>query len=144
MENLKPITLYIGTYTHREAHVDGIAAGIYVYQLQPATGELSYVATVSGAGTVNPSYLAIAPDKGCVYVANEISGGESGIGTVSAFAIDPATKNLTYLNQQATHGLAPCHVIVEPNGRFALTANYGTGNVTVLPIEVKRPTGRSE
>ena len=53
---------------------------------------------------------------------------------MSAFAIDPVTGGLRYLNQQSTHGLSPCYVSIEPAGRYCLVANYGTGNLCVLPI----------
>jgi 6-phosphogluconolactonase len=134
------ITAYIGTYTRREAFVDGKAEGIYVYHLDPSSGELTYSATVAGAGTVNPSFLTLGPDKRCLYAVNEITGGNAPHGkgphgTVSAFAINPETRRLSYLNEQSTHGLAPCHATIEPEGRYCLVANYETGSVCVLPIE---------
>ena len=57
------ITTYIGTYTRRESFVDGKAEGIYIYHLDPSSGALTYAATVAGAGTVNPSFLTLGPDK---------------------------------------------------------------------------------
>jgi 6-phosphogluconolactonase len=128
------ITTYIGTYTRRETFVNGKAEGIYIYNLDPGSGELTYATTVTGAGTVNPSFLTLAPDKSCLYAVNEITGGKGPYGTVSAFAIDPLTRHLSYLNQQSTHGLAPCYVSIEPEGRYCLVANYETGSVCVLPI----------
>jgi hypothetical protein len=50
------ITAYIGTYTRRESFVDGKAEGFYIYHLDPASGELTRAATVSGPGTVNPRF----------------------------------------------------------------------------------------
>jgi 6-phosphogluconolactonase len=94
---------------------------------------LTYEATVAGAGTINPSFLIPASDRGCLYAVNEITGGKGPHGTVSAFAIDPETKGLTFLNQQSTYGLAPCFVSIDPSGRYALVANYETGSVCVLP-----------
>ena len=129
------ITLYIGTYTRRESFVDGKAEGIYIYHLDPSSGQLTYAATVAGAGTVNPSYLTLGPDGRRLYAVNEITGGKGPHGTVSAFAVDPATGHLRYLNQQSTHGLAPCYASVEPAGRYCLVANYETGNLCVLPIQ---------
>ena len=128
------ITAYIGTYTRRESFVDGKAEGIYIYHLDPTSGELTYAATVKGDGTVNPSFLTLAPDKSCLYAVNEITGGKGPHGTVSAFAIDPETRHLSYLNQQSTHGLAPCYASIEPEGRYCLVANYETGSVCVLPV----------
>ena len=140
MKNSDRITTYIGTYTRRESFVDGKAEGIYIYLLDPASGELTYAATVNGAGTVNPSYLTLSPDKSCLYAVNEITGGNAPQGkdphgTVSAFAIDPLTRHLSYLNQQSTHGLAPCYASIEPEGRYCLVANYETGSLCVLPVQ---------
>ena len=129
------ITSYIGTYTRRESFVDGKAKGIYVYRLDPGSGELTHAATVAGPGTLNPSYVTLGPDKRRLYAVNEVTGGKGPHGTVSAFAIDPATGDLSYLNQQSTHGLAPCFVSIEPEGRYCLVANYETGSVCVLPVE---------
>ena len=134
MMNSDRITTYIGTYTRRESFVDGKAQGIYIYHLDLRSGELTYAATVAGAGTINPSFLTLGPDKRCLYAVNEITGGKGPYGTVSAFAIDPVTKHLSYLNQQSTCGLAPCYASIEPEGRYCLVANYETGSLCVLPI----------
>jgi 6-phosphogluconolactonase len=101
-----------------------------VYRFDPATGALTYASTVGGV--INPSYLALDPSKRWLYAVNEITSGE---GTVSAFAIDPATKGLIYLNKQNSHGLAPCYVSVDGSGQYALVANYSSGTVCVLPIQ---------
>ena len=97
--------LYIGTYTRREAFVDGKAEGIYIYTLDLRSGEITYAATVTGPGTINPSFLTLAPDRRFLYAVNEITGGKGPHGTVSAFAIDPVTHHLRYLDQQSTRGL---------------------------------------
>ena len=115
--------------------MDGKAEGIYIYHLDLGSGELTYAATVTGAGTVNPSFLTLAPDERCLYAVNELYGDEGTHGSVSAFAIDPVTKHLSYLNQQSTHGLAPCYTSIEPEGRYCLVANYETGSVCVLPVQ---------
>jgi 6-phosphogluconolactonase len=143
MQNSDRITIYIGTYTRRESFVNGKAEGIYIYHLDLASGELTSAATVSGPGTVNPSFLTLAPDGSCLYAVNEITGGKGSHGTVSAFAIDPVTRNLSYLNQQSTHGLAPCYASVEPEGRYCLVANYETGSVCVLPVQTDGRLGEA-
>ena len=119
MVNSDRITTYIGTYTRRESFVDGKGEGIYIYHLDPRSGELTYAATVTGAGTINPSFLTLGPDKRTLYAVNEITGGKGPYGTVSAFAIDPVTKHLSYLNQQSTRGLAPCYVALSLKGAIA-------------------------
>jgi 6-phosphogluconolactonase len=39
---------------------------------------------------------------------------------------------LTFLNKQPTDGFAPCHIIVDAEGKNVITANYAGGNITVF------------
>jgi 6-phosphogluconolactonase len=125
--------LYVGTYTRQEAHVDGHGDGIYVYQFDPATGQLRHQSTFSDV--VNPSFLAIEPQGKYLYAVNELTHEEESAGTVSAFAIDAATGDLRYLNKQSSGGLAPAYVSTDNTGQHAFVANYATGNVAVLPVQ---------
>ena len=86
MANSYRITLYIGTYTRRESFVDGKAEGIYIYTPGSGSGELTYAATVAGAGTVNPSFLTLGRTKAVCMLLTR-----SGDGKVSAFTIHPVT-----------------------------------------------------
>lgn len=126
-------TLYVGTYTRWEAHVDGHGEGIYVYQFDQATGQLRHQSTLPNV--VNPSFLAIEPQGKYLYAVNELTRKEEGSGTVSAFAIDPATGDLTFLNKQSSHGLAPAYISTDQASHFVFVANYATGNVAVLPTQ---------
>ena len=127
---------YIGTYTGAKSK------GIYVSSLDPATGKVS--PPELAAETVNPSFLALHPNGRFVYAANEIdrfAGKPSG--AVSAFAIDSKTGILSFLNQQASGGGAPCHLVVDKAGKSVLVANYGGGSVAVLPVEKKGDLGEA-
>ena len=124
------ILVYIGTYT------SGRSEGIYVYRLDLATGALE--AAGKATGIVNPSFLTLDPQGRCLYAVNEVSefGGKSS-GAVSAYsaAVDAQKSGeLAYLNRQPSHGSGPCHLSVDPTGRYVLVANYGGGSVCVLPI----------
>ena len=125
-------TAYIGTYTRRETFVDGKGAGIYVYSLDRATGVLTY--QTETRGIINPSFLALAPGLKRLYAVSETGSHAGEQGLVSAYAIDPNTHNLTYLNSQSTHGLVPCHLAVANGERTVLVANYVSGTLCVLPI----------
>lgn len=118
---------YVGTYTARGSE------GIYVYSLDPSTGALAPAGTPVLVD--NPTFLAIHPSRRTLYAVNEVGtfDGKPG-GAVSAFSIDPTTGALTFLNQQASHGVAPCHLSVDQTGRFVFVANYSGGNLAVLPI----------
>lgn len=122
------LRVYIGTNT------GGKSKGIYRSELDLATGKLA-PATLAGE-VVSPSFLAIHPGQKFLYavtVIDDVQGKKTG--AVGAFAIDSATGDLTLLNQQASGGGGPCHVVVDKAGRNVLVANYGGGSVASLPIQ---------
>jgi 6-phosphogluconolactonase len=125
--------VYIGTYTHRAARLPYASEGIYVFRMDHASGALTPVGVTTGVA--NPSFLAIDPQQRYLYAVNELMefSAQPG-GAVSAFAIDPTTGALRYLNQQPSHGTAPCHLSVDTTGRWVLAANYMGGNLSVFPI----------
>jgi len=125
--NTKEHVLIVGTYTEKEAHVNGKGEGIYVYKFNAETGELTYQSKVTN--TVNPSYLVPHPNRQYLYAVNEI-GGEGG--TVSAFSIEPTTYQLNLLNKVSSKGNAPCYI--DTDGKFVYVANYSSGNVGLFPI----------
>jgi 6-phosphogluconolactonase len=118
---------FVGTYNR-----DG-GDGIYVYAMDPRTGELSQLSSV--AGVKNPSFLALHPSGRFLYSVSEVaeSDGKPG-GGVSAFAVDAGAGSLTALNDTSSRGQGPCHVSVEETGRYVLAANYGSGSVAMVPI----------
>lgn len=121
------LLVYIGTYT------TGKSEGIYVYRLNLASGELRRQS--AAGGVVNPSFVAIDPRRKYLYSVaetGEFNGRKSG--AVSAWAINQKTGDLKALNQQPSMGTGPCYVSVDRSGKFVLTANYGSGSVTVLPV----------
>jgi 6-phosphogluconolactonase len=127
-----PIAVYVGTYT------DGTSRGIYRFTFDPSTGAMTEPALA--VETKNPSFLALHPSGRFLYAVGEVSSfGGAKSGAVSAFAIDARTGDLSLLNQQASEGTGPCHLVVDKTGRNVLVANYGGGNVAVLPVG---PDGR--
>ena len=129
-EGADPRTLrvYVGTYTQGTK-----SQGIYLFDLDLASGAL----TPKGLAveSINPSFLAIAPDGRHVYAVNEVGtfAGERA-GAVSAFAVEAATGKLRLINQESARGTGPCHLVVDREGKNVLLANYGGGSVTVLPV----------
>lgn len=122
------LLLYVGTYTR------GDSEGIYRFYMNPATGELTPAGVT--AGVDNPSFLAIHPDLHTLYAVNEVMefDGKSG-GALSAFHIEPNSGDLTFLNQQPTHGGAPCYVSVDADGKVVLVANYAGGNLATYLVQ---------
>jgi 6-phosphogluconolactonase len=127
------VFVFVGTFTRTVPHGRGQAEGIAVLRLDPATGGLTPVQTVPDVA--NPSFLALHPRRPLLYAVNAVpeQDGRPG-GSVSAFAVDPATGGLTFLNRQPSHGAGPCHVSVDRSGRWAFVANFGGGSIAALPI----------
>ncbi len=136
-----PFMAYVGTFSSplknvRSTQVDlppGNGRGIHLFQVDRATGALS----PSGVFELpsSPSCLTINPAGTRMYSANEtdkVDDAESG--SVSAFAIDRSTGQLTLLNTVSSCGKGPTYVSIHPSGRFVFVANYFGGSVAVLPI----------
>jgi 6-phosphogluconolactonase len=131
----RELLVYVGTYT------SGASKGIYLYRLDLADGSLKHSGTTEGV--VNPSYLTLEPGRRFLYAVNEVEDfGGAKSGAVSAFAVDPKTGALRFLNQQSSKGGAPCYVTAE-SGRHVLVANYSGGNVAVLPVRADGSLGEA-
>jgi 6-phosphogluconolactonase len=75
-------------------------------------------------GIVNPTYLAIDRKGNRLYATSELLGGNEA--TIDAYAIDPLSGALSYLNEVPTHGDVAAHCDIDGTGRFAAVANYGS------------------
>ncbi len=125
--------VFVGTYTQPLPHVDARAMGIDVHRMDGATGKLTHLGTTTGIA--NPSFLALDAQRARLFAVQEIDqfDGQPG-GAASAYSIDVATGRLAPINHQPAHGVHPCYVSIGHGGRWLLTANYGSGSVSVLPI----------
>jgi 6-phosphogluconolactonase len=132
--------LIVGTYTA------GKSEGIYVYRFDTKTGEATRVSTTK---TVNPSYLVVTPDRRHVYAVNELPGDNgpaSQRGGISAFAFEPKSGQLTFLNKVSSEGNDPCYLSLSPDGKYLTTANYSVapdpgGSFAVFPLEADGKVG---
>jgi len=128
--------LYVGTYT------SGKSEGIYIFTFNESTGELIHSNTAKGV--TEPSFLAIDGKGRFLYSVNETTEFKGKpTGALSAFSIDRNTGALSLLNQRASLGGSPCHVIVDATARFVLVANYTGGNVSVFPIRADGSLGEA-
>ena len=126
--------VYVGTYTGTGSK------GIYAFRLQTKTGKLTPLG-VAGE-TSNPSFLVVNPNRRFLYAVNE-NGTERQMGSVSAFAIDPPSGKLTFLNWVSSRGGSPCHLTLDRTGRWLAVANYGSGSFAVLPVRNDGSLGES-
>ncbi|MBV9569424.1 MAG: lactonase family protein [Hyphomicrobiales bacterium] len=123
---------YVGSYTSASKPA-GHGEGITLLRLEGDSGALTPLKTFAGP---SPTWLAFDPKQHFLYAANEIdefNGAKAG--SVSAFAVDRETGELTLINTVSSEGAGPAHCSVHPSGRFVFVANYGGGNIAVLPVE---------
>src|SRR5512143_3221130 len=116
------VLVYVGTYTQSIRFgtgriLRGKGEGIYAYRMDSSSGAMELVSKTTGI--TNPSYLAFDPTQRFLYAVNELKTYEGRpTGTISAFAIDPKTGRLDFLDKRLTHGTDPCHVLVDKKGRY--------------------------
>lgn len=135
---VKETLVYIGTYTEPIRFgtgkiLQGKGEGIYVYRMDQTSGAMEPVSKTTGI--TNPSYLAFDSTGRFLYAVNELKTFENKpTGTVSAFAVDPKTGKLEFLNKRMTHGTDPCHVLVDKKREYMFVANFMSGSICVLPV----------
>ncbi|MEV5967761.1 lactonase family protein [Kribbella sp. NPDC051952] len=108
--------IYVGGYTSQSGGGDGIGFG-------------SLDGVVLAATLADPSFLVRSADGRFLYATDEEDDGK-----VTAFAIQ-ADGGLELLNKQPTGGVHPCHLDIDPSGRYLLSANYTSGSVAIHPIQ---------
>ena len=106
--------VYVGTYTEPIRFgtgkvLHGKGEGIYRFRLDPESGALEPVGITTGVA--NPSYLAFDATQRFLYAVNELkSYQDQPTGTVSAFAVDAATRraHIPEPAADAWHRSVPC------------------------------------
>ncbi|WP_439132442.1 lactonase family protein [Polaribacter sp.] len=121
MEEEKPKTFYVGTYTN------GDSKGIYQYQID-AKGILSKIGLV--AKTNNPSFLAKTKDNATLIAIEETN--ENATGFVKSYAIKKDT--LLFKSKSKSGGEHPCFVSVNAKNQV-IVANYTSGNIGYLKLD---------
>jgi 6-phosphogluconolactonase len=119
--------VYVGSYTA------ATSKGIYAFKFNSADGTLTSLGLV--AETPNPAHVWASPNGKNLYAVNWQGSDTVKGDTVSAYAINPKTGALTFLNKVSSAGVQPNQVVVDPTGKMAVTVNYNTGTLAALPIE---------
>lgn len=116
--------VYIGTYDRNDE------GGVHLVRFDPENEKLEALGSVGAIK--NPSFLALHPNGRFLYAVSEW--GDADGDHVVAFAVDRDSGKLTRLNRQSSGGKGPCHLVVDPSGRWVLVANYSDGGVATLRI----------
>ncbi|HJO92368.1 MAG TPA: lactonase family protein [Victivallales bacterium] len=124
----KNLDVFIGSYTQKEAHVNGTGKGIYWFKLD--TDSFNVKEEHYFDGIINPSYLYVDSDKKLLYSVEETS--ENGM--VHSFRIDNNNMKLNHLSSRSTDGASPCHLSFDNKHKLLMVANYSGGNIKLFPV----------
>lgn len=103
------------------------ADGIYHSLFNDKNGRLSNPKRV--AELASPGFLAIHPDKSCLYAVSKT-------GDIASYNIK-AKGELELTNKANTGDGGSAHLAVHPAGKYLITAQYGGGSVSLFPIDEK-------
>lgn len=125
--------LLVGSYTA------GQSQGIYRLGFDSATGQIN-PKPLQVIKSENPSWLTLSPDQHRLFVVNENGPGQADpVGRVSSYSIDPASHELSLLNQVQSLGNEPTHSSLSADGSHLFVSNYSVaedpgGTLAVLPV----------
>lgn len=108
----------------------------HTYNFDCQTGKATLCQALSGLE--NPSFLAIADSGKTVFAVYENQSTSSGLTMLKRDG--DAAANYTPVAFSPVGGAAPCHVVISPNGKYAVTSNYSGGSVTIVPIDSNSTT----
>jgi 6-phosphogluconolactonase len=123
--------IFAGTYTDKGS----TSRGIYAYRWDADSGTMTPLGLA--ARTVNPSFLALSPNRRQLYAVNQVDryrGAKSG--SVSSFAVDAVSGKLKRINVVSSGGASPCKIVADFTGKAAFVANFSGGSIAsfrVLP-----------
>jgi 6-phosphogluconolactonase len=121
-------TMFVGTYTKKEGHVDGKADGIYTLYQNKETGDLKMGKTV--AEVINPSFVKVSKDSKFLFAVSELGPGDAESGFVYSYKIKK-DDSLEEISKVSTESFAPAHVAIDQLGKYVFVANY-TGGVVMM------------
>jgi 6-phosphogluconolactonase len=76
----------------------------------------------------------VDPSRRFLHACYALTAGTQLVGKVEAYAIDPRTGMLQFLNELSMGATGPAQLVVAPDGQNAVVANYYYGQFVVLPI----------
>lgn len=108
---------------------------VFIYNVDPDTGELAQHAALTLAPGSGPRHLALHPENGCLYVLNELAS------TISVFTYDEEQgdgeiqQTITTLPEGFAEQNTTAEIIIDPSGRFVYASNRGHNSIAVFAID---------
>lgn len=123
-------TIFVGTYTRKEGHVNGQADGILTIYQDPKSGELKQGKTV--AEVTNPSFVKASEDGQWLLAVSELGSGDAPSGYIYSYRIQE-NDTLEQISRLSTESFAPAHIALDQTGRYVFVSNY-MGGVVMMYI----------
>lgn len=124
MNSSQSLVAYVGCRTTKERNAQG--RGLTVFKVHP---EKAWEQIQLIEGVPNPSYLCVHPTQPRLYAVH------GDFSEVSTYETRP-DGTLLPLALDSTAGRNPVHLALSPSLKWLLIANYATGNVIVLRVDV--------
>jgi 6-phosphogluconolactonase (cycloisomerase 2 family) len=123
----RPKRAFIGSFTAAGG------PGIVAAAVDPGSGALTVLSSVNGIP--DPSYLALSPTRDTLYAVSETAEGAVAAYGVAGDVPEPAGPPVP------VDGSGPTHLSVFDG--HVLTANYGSGSVTAVPVRTDGTLARA-
>lgn len=130
---LTSLWLLVGSYSAADQE------GIKVYQFDTETAQTTFVSGLSGIS--NPSFLCLSQDGRRLYAVGEDEGETA---TANYLRFDKRRGRLKFVESRPTHGGAPCHITLSPDGQMLFTANYMGGSITAYRLDRRGRLGQPQ
>ena len=117
--------VYIGTQVAEPGQ------GVFAAFFDEATGRLAPLASV--AAIERPTFVLADQVRSVLYVASEVGNAGDRIAEVASFAMR-TDDSLELLSRTPSGGGGATHLALHPGGRRLFVANFGGGQVAVLPV----------
>jgi 6-phosphogluconolactonase len=128
--------VYIGTQgtgKPQQEHDKSSPQGIYAARFDTETGHLSPLGLE--VELERATWLVTHPSLPVIYTVADSGGGMSTESNIHSFAVDRASGKLTQINKVSAGGLDATYLDIDAASKTLFVANYGSGNVTALPLQ---------
>lgn len=112
-------SVFVGSYAKADE------PGITCWSWDAAAAALRRIGACSGIP--NPSFLLPHPREPWLFAVEETTDG-------AVWALRINGGQIETVNRRPTGGDDPCHLALDPSGRWLLACNYSSGSVAVFPV----------
>ncbi|MBI1778483.1 MAG: lactonase family protein [Proteobacteria bacterium] len=128
-----PALLAVGSYTEAYGSFRAKGEGVTLLAIDADSGRIEVLDRL--ALGPNPAYLRWR-SADVIHAVLEANDARAGIVTLG---VDPHAPRLRLLHRLPLEGTIPCHLDVDPTGRWLAAACYGSGHISVHGLAEDRP-----